>query len=432
MRFAHLKSRIFNTPLLIHPDKLTAIYNVVAPRWGEDGRLEVEAQVTALNERRPERRLYQLTEGGVAVIPVLGTLVQRVSGVDAMSGLMSYGLIGARLNQALEDPEARAILLEVDSPGGEVAGCFALAEQIFQAREQKPVWAVANEMAFSAGYALACAAERVFLPETAELGSIGVIAWHIDQSEMDAKRGLTWTAIFAGRHKADFNPHEPLSDAARARAQAEVDELYNIFARAVARNRGLSEEEVKATEALTYLGRAAVEAGLADAVAPFAEVAARLAERAGERGIPGGYAAADNHHKEGIMPDKPTEQAAAQTAEAVPGADLEAARAEAAKAAQERIAAILGLEEAQGRDKLARHLAFHTVLSPEEARAALAAAPAEKAGPEPGTEFKAAMEQAADPGVGPDAERPAADESRPGSTAANMERLLKQRGLRRE
>lgn len=422
MRFEHLKSRIFNTPLMIHPDKLLAIYNALAPRFGAE-RIETEAQVTALQETGPRRRSYQLAGGGVAVIPVVGTLVQREGGLEAVSGLMSYAAIGRRLEEALEDDQVKAILLEVDSPGGEVAGVFALAERIVKAREIKPVWAVANEMAFSAGYALACAAQRIYLPKTAELGSIGVIAWHVDQSAFDEKTGIKWTPVFAGRHKADYSAHAPLSDEARARLQKDIDTLYEIFVGAVAKNRGLDPVAVRATEALTYLGEAAVAAGLADGVMAFDQIVGMLADQAG------GKTVKEKPYQEGrTMPNEPTDQAVRTAGEE--RSDLESLKAEARQAARERIKAILGCSEAEGRRELAEHLAFNTEMDPKEARGLLALAP--KAGQaDPGAEFRRAMAAEGDkPNVAPDVDRSADGEIRPGAMAASMKRVLLRRGLK--
>ena len=94
-------------------------------------------------------------------------------------------------------------------------------------------------MAYSAAYAIASAAERVYLPRTGGMGSIGVIAIHVDQSAYDEKKGLKYTAIYAGARKNDFSSHKPLTDKAMEVVQAEVDEVYDLFAETVARNRGI-------------------------------------------------------------------------------------------------------------------------------------------------------------------------------------------------
>lgn len=268
----HLAARVINTPLLVEPGKAEVILSVLAPRLGLDAPPR-QAEHGGGYEH-PDCEI----KGGIAVIPVHGSLVQRGSWLDAESGLTSYDAIRERLDEALADSAVSAILLDVDSPGGEVAGCFDLADYIHAARAQKPIWAVANEAAFSAAYALASAAERLWVTRTAGVGSVGVIAMHVDYSQAEKAAGIKVTPIFAGKHKNDFSPHEPLSRDARGRLQAEIDRVYGLFVGAVARNRGLSLDSVRATEAGLYFGPNAVESGLADTVGSFEEALAALAE----------------------------------------------------------------------------------------------------------------------------------------------------------
>ena len=265
MLLSHLASRLIGTPLLIARPKLDVILSVLGSRIGlpeMDMALPMPAPKTA----------HASSPTGIAVIPVVGTLVKRVMGIDAASGLMSYDEIGARLDAALADPQVAGILLDMDSPGGEAGGVFELAARIRAVSQIKPVWAHANDVAYSAAYAIAAASERLTLSQTAGVGSIGVIALHVDQSVRDAKDGLNYTAIFAGGHKNDFSPHEALTPQASTALQTEVDRLYTIFTSQVAAMRGLDRDAVRATEAGVYFGEQAVAAGLADAVMPFDQV----------------------------------------------------------------------------------------------------------------------------------------------------------------
>jgi signal peptide peptidase SppA len=275
MRLPHLASKIFGTPLLIHRAKLDVILAVLGER--------MNIQAPDVELALPAPRAAPAGAPGVAVIPVYGTLVKRTLGLDAASGLTSYGELAALLDAALADPRVAGILLDIDSPGGEVSGNFELARKVRQAADIKPVWAVADDSAFSAAYAIASAANRVVVTETGGVGSIGVIALHVDQSAKDANDGYRYTAITAGAHKNDFSPHEPLTDAAKAELQAEVDRLYNLFVDHVAAMRGLPAEAVRATEAALYFGPNAVAAGLADAVgtldATLAEFSTFLSSR---------------------------------------------------------------------------------------------------------------------------------------------------------
>jgi signal peptide peptidase SppA len=219
-----------------------------------------------------------MQSGRIAVIPIHGSLLKRAMPVQAASGLLAYEDIGAMLDAAIADPGIDAVLLDVDSPGGEVGGCFELAARIRQAAAVKPVWAVANDSAFSAGYALACAASRVLVTQTGGVGSVGVIALHVDQSGADAQDGLRYTPIFAGAHKNDYSPHAPLSDPARAALQAEIDRLYGLFVDHVAAMRGMSADAVRSTEAALFFGPRAVETKLADGVADLPQALQQLSE----------------------------------------------------------------------------------------------------------------------------------------------------------
>ena len=267
----HLAARLFGVPLAIHRPKLDIILSVLGARIGL-------ADLAAPVGYTPAARAPGPPSGEVAVIPIHGTLVRRTSGLEAESGLASYTGIAAQLDAALTSPEVAAILLDIDSPGGESGGVFDLADRIRVASQVKPVWAVANDMAFSAAYALASAATRVFVARTGGVGSIGVIAMHVDQSVKDAHDGVRYTAVFAGERKNDLNPHEPISNEAHAVLRAEVDRIYDLFVETVARHRGLDANAVRATEAGLFFGPDAVATGLADAVGSLDDALTQLTQ----------------------------------------------------------------------------------------------------------------------------------------------------------
>ena len=251
---------MFDTPLLIAPQKLEIILGVLAPHLG----LEIPAPAAAAAADRPSRKPYEITPDGIAIIPIEGTLVHKSYGLDAFSGLRSYVDMQEEIEDAATDPAIKGILLDIDSPGGEVAGVFDLADTIYSARTAKPVFAVANSDAFSAAYLLASSAKLIYTGRTSGLGSIGVIVTHLDVSESDQKRGYKYTVVHAGARKADFNPHAPLSEEARAVMEAEVERTYELLVATVARNRGLAEAAIRQTEAGLYFGNDAVKARLAD------------------------------------------------------------------------------------------------------------------------------------------------------------------------
>jgi len=300
----HLAARLFGVPLAIHRPKLDVILAVLGPRVGLGDLAAAPGYTT------PQRQ-SSATSGsppGVAVIPIHGTLVRRTVGLEAESGLTSYTGLAAQLDAAIGNPAVSAILLDIDSPGGESGGVFDLADRIRAASQIKPVWAVANDMAFSAAYALASAASRVFVSRTGGVGSIGVIAMHVDQSEKDAQDGVHYTAVFAGDRKNDLNPHEPISSEAHAFLKAEVNRIYGLFVETVARHRGIEASAVRDTEAGLFFGQAAVAMGLADAIGTFDEALAQLLASLSPNPTPvavttraGSFC---NHPKESLMNDR--------------------------------------------------------------------------------------------------------------------------------
>jgi ClpP class serine protease len=154
----------------------------------------------------------------------------------------------------------------VDSYGGEVNGCFDLSDTIFAARGAKPIYGVGNDNAFSAAYAQLAACSKVFVSRTSGVGSVGVVALHVDQSAADKMDGLKYSYVHSGKHKVDGNPHEPLTGPAESAMQKECDRLWKIFAGAVGKYRSMSAVTVMAMEAQCYFGQDAVRAELADAV----------------------------------------------------------------------------------------------------------------------------------------------------------------------
>jgi len=145
-----------------------------------------------------------------------------------------------------------------------MAGAFDAADTIFAARSAKPLFAVANNDAFSAAYLLASGADRIYVSRTSGVGSIGVIVSHLDVSGNDEKMGYKYTIIYAGSHKADLQPHAPLSEEARAVLEAEVARTYSLLVSSIARNRGMPESAIRGTQAALYFGNDAINTKLAD------------------------------------------------------------------------------------------------------------------------------------------------------------------------
>lgn len=221
--------------------------------------------ISAFDENRAEKakygRMTYCVRDNIAIIPIHGILTRRS---ECFLSETSYEEIFEAIEEAQENSEVKGILLDIDSPGGEVSGLFDLVDYIYTVRERKPICAVANDNAFSAAYAIASAASRVFINRTSGVGSIGVIATHTDISEANKQMGVKYTTIFAGAKKNDLSANAPLSEEAAADLQAEVNRLYEIFVETVARNRGIDAEKVRMTQAGCYYGENAIDIGLAD------------------------------------------------------------------------------------------------------------------------------------------------------------------------
>ncbi|TIP39752.1 MAG: S49 family peptidase, partial [Mesorhizobium sp.] len=301
-------SLLFDTPLLIHRGKANTILNAIGPRI-LDG-----LAVGAAELPRPQREARSgqgrsfrsggyMADNGIAVLPVLGTLIRRGSWLDSESGLTSYSALSDAVTEIMYDPAVRGLMLELDSPGGEAAGCFDLARFIRSASEAtgKPVWGHVNEVAASAGYAVISSASQIWVPTTGECGSIGCLAAHVDVSEADRLAGVRWNYIFFGAEKADGNMHEPLSDRARATLQADVDALGEMFVQLVSQHRGIDADKIRATEARMFRGTEAVESGLADMSGTFDEALEAFANSVDELQTVTPQASSKSKLKVGLM-----------------------------------------------------------------------------------------------------------------------------------
>ncbi|AJX78719.1 S49 family peptidase [Burkholderia pseudomallei] len=295
-----LASLIFNQPQLVtdpmmslavqwanHALNLNIVnltVNGVQPKIMEDGEFESGAQMAAASERR--RAL--VSDTGMDIIPVSGILVSRSAHMNPCEPMTSYEGLRAAVNQAVADPAVEHIVLDIDSNGGSATGAFELADDIRAASLMKPITAIVNFSAFSGGYLIAAAASKVIVSRTSGVGSIGVIANHLDVSKRDELQGIKVTSAFAGDHKNDLTPHEPLSDQSLTFLTSMVQNSYKQFVDAIANFRGLSTQAVKDTQAGIFFGQKGVEAGLADSVetpqAAINRIAAEVrASRAGRQ-----------------------------------------------------------------------------------------------------------------------------------------------------
>lgn len=408
MKYPHLAARIFNTPLLIHPQKLDAIIAGLGERLAgaplhlvhASGQPAVPGMFTTRKGQVADRG-YRVVDG-VAVLGIGGALVHRTRMEADSTVLLGYNDVAADLEDAMSNPDIHAVLQVYDSPGGEVAGAFEYAQRAMALRGKKPMVAMADSMAASAAYLGASAADELVLTTTGYAGSIGVVMRHVDLSQALAAEGVAVTHIFAGAHKVDGNAFEPLPAAVRAQLQGEMNDLYDEFINAVAAHRKMAPDAVRKTQAAMYRGVAAIAAGLADRISTTDQLITELAAQR-VRSYPAGPSARStaNDTKGNTMsgntsPGGPTPAISTPASASYTQADVDGARAQGAAAERTRVGAILGHQGAATNMAMAVQC-VNTGLTAEQAVAILGAAPASAAAP--GNAFAAAMANVGNPKV---------------------------------
>ncbi|WP_167591811.1 S49 family peptidase [Jiella endophytica] len=383
------------TPWAILPHALEEILTIAA----RENDITPEA-LEAYRSEAVNRSETLEKRGQVAILNIEGPLFRRANLFTEFSGATSYDIARRDLQVALDDRDIAAILLNVDSPGGAVAGCGELASAI--AAATKPVAAYVGGTAASAAYWLASAANEIVVDPSANLGSIGVIVGLSDHSEQDKAMGIRRFEFVSSQSPKKRS--DPATEEGASEYQRVADDLAAVFVAAVAKNRGVAEETVVAEfgGGSVLIGAKAVAAGMADSLGSFEETLAKLAKGdVRPRAIPSGPrrtaphkpkapASAQTSPKETTMADnEPADALAAENAElkrqikALEEAQTSAsAKANAEeleqlrkdKADRERTDAILALDEAKGRESLAKALASGG-MAVEAAKSALAAAP---------------------------------------------------------
>ena len=329
--------------------------------------------------------------GMTAVIPVFGALVNRFN--TTYGFVTGYNYIKNAIATALVDDSVDSIILDINSGGGEVAGCFETADYIKSARTQKEIHAVVDSNCYSAAYAIASACTSIKATPSSGIGSIGVVAMHASYKKMLENEGVSVTFIKAGEHKVDGNSYEDLSDSVKADMQKRIDGIYGEFVSLVGANRALAVEDVVKTQAACYTAQEAKTIGLIDEVMSVEEAVKLITE--------------------GLMSKENTVQAVTDT-KTEPQAQTPqnpAAQVQAdANSERNRIQSIIMVEAAASNSKLAHHLAFNTNMSVEEAIQTLNAAsqdtkePVVAEKPDASVNLLAeAMGKTAQPNVGADA-----------------------------
>lgn len=397
----HIASMAFNEPLLLEPAYARVFFCALAGQLGITRLTDTVSGVTLGAEQMAEplalfgddedmgpkpARSYQVTNG-IAVLPVSGTLVSKTRSLQPYSGMTGYNGIIARLQQAISDPGVDGILLDMDTPGGMVAGAFDCADIIARMRDIKPIWALANDMNCSAGQLIASAASRRLVTQTARTGSIGVMMAHSNYGAALKTSGVEVTLIYSGDHKVDGNPYEKLPKEVRADFQARIDATRQMFAEKVAGYTGMSVQAVLDTEAAVFSGQESVDNGLAEQLVNNMDALNVMRDAINKRtmisrggSMKGTTASADTTQPVATVADNQpvaTADVPAVVVDPATTASVDVSNQVAAAVAAEngRIMGILNCEEAKGRESQARALAETPGMTVESAQRILAAAP---------------------------------------------------------
>jgi len=281
--YEHLIAEFNATPWAILPSKLEAIQQLLAFR-ATGARYTPEEIQARIGVEAAANRSVQRAPGMVAVMPITGVLQNRASEMMESSGVVGVNRLQATFRALVADPEIKAIVLDINSPGGMVYGIGEFAQVIYEARAVKPVVSVANHVAASAAFDLFAAAGESYVSPSAEVGSVGIVRVHMDMSAALEKEGLKPTFIHSGKYKVEGNQALPLDDEARAQWQAESDVYYSAFVGRLAKARGVSRAHVEANfgQGRMFGAEAAVKAGMADGVRTIEQVLAKLGAGSGQ------------------------------------------------------------------------------------------------------------------------------------------------------
>lgn len=280
---------VLTSPWAILPEKLVEIQEIYKTHLRGE-RIDLAAVEAALGRPLDNQVKPYRVDRGVATIFIDGVIAKRMNIFMKISGGTSSELAMKDFRQALADPDVHTILFNVDSPGGAVDGTQELAQEVARSRGAKEIVAFTDGLMASAAYWIASAADRIYISsDTVSVGSIGVVARHVDYSRALEQDGIKVTEITAGKYKRTSSAYEPLSERGRRTIQDELDYIYGVFLRDVAAHRGLSLETVKDdrddsipwADGRVFLGRQAMGAGLVDGVSTLVDLQENLAKHNG-------------------------------------------------------------------------------------------------------------------------------------------------------
>lgn len=249
MKHARFIAQALATPWAMQREFLAAAAMTLAAKSvGSQSSYEGEGDydsVKPIKAASDQTRYARTANGSIAVIPLVGPIMQRAGMMELCGGGTSVQSFTAALRQAIADETVSQILIEIDSPGGSVYGVGELAAEVLAARQSKPVVAIANSLAASAAYWVGVSAAELYVTPGGEVGSIGVWQAHEDWSAALDAEGIKTTLISAGKYKTEGNPYGPLGEDAQAFMQSRVQDYYTAFTKGVAKGRGVSIDAVR-------------------------------------------------------------------------------------------------------------------------------------------------------------------------------------------
>lgn len=287
INYPHVASMVFGQPLFATPELIQAVKSVLEPRLLGKAASDIpDLGITMpanpdLSTPDEERRLRGVTIAGkLAIIPVHGVLVARRGQIDAAcTELLSYERLRDQISAALRHELVEEIVLDFHTGGGSAMGCKEMADFIRTATQTKPITALVNFAAYSAGYFMAAACSKIICSPTAGVGSIGVIIETFEVSKWEEEMGITYNTYYRGGHKNDCSPHEPITDQAVTEIEKRLDTAYASFTESVAEYRGIAVDEAVATDARLFSAEEALNLKLIDQIAPAQDALDGIASR---------------------------------------------------------------------------------------------------------------------------------------------------------
>lgn len=381
-------NRITGDPWAITETALHTILEVAA-------RENEAPEAVAAKLGRQLQNSYNATErDGVAIIPVTGPLFRYANIFTAISGASSYELIARDFMSALENPQISSIILDIDSPGGEVNGVSELASMIFEARGTKPIIAYASGDAASGAYWIATAADEIVVSETSALGSIGVVGIYRGKS---AKESTETVEIVSSQ-----SPHkrlDPMSDDGRAKLQTRIDSMADVFVSTIARNRSVTPDHVLEHYGGgdVMIGAHAVNAGLADRIGSLERLITELSSSKTQSPPQEGFFSSTQPQPKKEKKPMNLEQLKTDHPDLVASLHAEGSAKE-----KQRLKDILSCEAAEGRQKLAQEIALHTEINAMDAQHLMKSAPKDELEKSQSSSFERVMSSIPNPEIAPD------------------------------